>query len=271
MRSVRFRWLFFLPLCITSTWAQQTQQATTPAPPPQRDTQALTVITQSLTALGGVNPLSAIQDFKGLGTITYYWAGKEVSGDARVRGRAPDSFRLDANLPEGTRSYAFSNLAGSLRDYTGKISQIPLHNLLNTRIPIFPHFAMKEALNDESTSISHESVVDVAGQKMNRIRIQRNLSAANDPGGTISKFLVTDYFVDAATGFVTKVSDVTHPIETLSVEYPRDYELEQYQKFSGINFPTLIREKINGQVIWELHVSSVSFNTGLVDNDFTLN
>jgi hypothetical protein len=41
---------------------------------PQRDPQALAILTQAVNAAGGIAGLSTIQDFTATGQITYYWA-----------------------------------------------------------------------------------------------------------------------------------------------------------------------------------------------------
>ena len=60
------------------------------------------ILTQSLNVSGvGLNASLA---FTANGSITYYWGGEQVQGSATLRARGHDQFRLDANLPEGTRS-----------------------------------------------------------------------------------------------------------------------------------------------------------------------
>jgi hypothetical protein len=63
---------------------------------------------------------------------------------------------------------------------------------------------------------------------------------------------------------------MTHPVETLTENYPREIEFQNYQNMNGLNVPTLVREKIAGQTTWELRLTSIAFNSGLTDFDFTL-
>src|SRR5690242_5739911 len=70
----------------------------------QRDPLALAVLTQAVAAAGGTDAIASIQDFTASGTITYFWAGQGVHGPVTLRGVGTQQFRLDANLPEGTRS-----------------------------------------------------------------------------------------------------------------------------------------------------------------------
>src|SRR6266571_2780701 len=112
------------------------QQATTPPSTsanqsPQRDPQALSILNQVLAASGGAQALSAIQDFTASGNITYFWAGDQVQGTVKVKGRSTTDFRVDASLPEGTRSWVAISGKGSLRNLDGSLVAIPSNTALN--------------------------------------------------------------------------------------------------------------------------------------------
>jgi len=106
-----------------STTASQDQS------PASNDSEAVAILNQALAA-GGVS-VSSTQSFSASGAITYYWAGKEVKGSVVVRGRGADQFRLDAVLPEGTRSWAVSWGKGSIKEADGKRATIHQFNALN--------------------------------------------------------------------------------------------------------------------------------------------
>ena len=147
MRFPRVAWFLLASLffCLSLT-AQQ---------PPQRDLQAVSILTQSPNAVSGIAGVSAIQDFAASGTITYYWAGKEVHGNVSIRGRGAAQFRLDATLPEGTRSWVVSNGAGSLKESNGNATRIPYHNAINLSSLTLPSVYVVAALYDPTVSISY--------------------------------------------------------------------------------------------------------------------
>jgi hypothetical protein len=39
---------------------------------------------------------------------------------------------------------------------------------------------------------------------------------------------------------------------------------------NGILVPTVVREKVAGQTVWEFHLSKIQFNPSLQDSDFSL-
>jgi hypothetical protein len=73
---------------------------------PTRDTQALTVLAQSLNAAGGVQAAAAVKDFTAAGTIAYNWAGQRVEGSVTFRGLGLDAggSRLARTVWPTTRS-----------------------------------------------------------------------------------------------------------------------------------------------------------------------
>src|SRR5487761_474089 len=123
MRILRLGSFPFLGVLVfaTTVYAQQ------PTAPAARDPQAVSVLTKCLTASGGAQAISAIQDFTATGNVTYFWAGEQVQGSVTVRGIGAGDFRLDANLPDGTRSWAATGLDGNVKDATGKTTNIPIY------------------------------------------------------------------------------------------------------------------------------------------------
>ena len=243
-----------------------------------KDPKGVDVLIQSVNASGATNPLKPIQDFLATGTITYFWAGEQVQGPATVKGRAPDQFRLDANLPSspacvgcpGTRSYAVSHGTGALKEADGTLKPIPLHNTINIGVLSFPYLTIAAALNDPLTLVTYIGTATMNGRQVNQVRMQRNFSSTQDPDGMLASLCISEYFVDAQTNLVVKTRDMTHPEETLTEDLTHEIELGNYVPVSGVQVPMLIGEKIIGQIIWELRLMNVSFNTGLTDADFTV-
>jgi hypothetical protein len=233
--------------------------------------QAATLLAQSTIAVIGPNSPSTYLDFTATGTITYFWGGEKVQGDAILRGRGYDQFRLDAKLTAGTRSYAVSHNVGALKDSSGKVNSIPGHNALDIGVLTFPFPTILARLNNSATTVTDMGLAtDDTGAQLHQVRIQTVFSAQADPDGDLGKLTVMDCFVDPTTKLLAKTVDSTHPVENELVSYPREVDYVDYQILNGVNVPTTVREKVGGQTVWELHVSSISFNTGLTDSDFVL-
>ncbi len=235
-----------------------------------KDPQSVTILTQTVNAAEGTQA-GSIRDFVATGSITYFWAGEQVPGSATVKGRAPDQFRLDANLAAGTRSYVASHGVGALKDTSGTITSIPYHNTINVGVPTLPYFAIAAHLSDPmSTIINMGTVTSAAGATLQDIRTQEQFTTAQDSLGMLTTLTITDYLIDPTTKLVIAVIDATHPVQTMTEAYPHEIDLENYSATGGVNVPMLVREKINGQTIWELRLSTITFNAGLTDADFVL-
>src|SRR5207248_3102219 len=119
----------------------------------QRDPQAIRVLSQSLNAAVGASQIGDIQDFTATGTITHFWAGKEVKGPTTLRQRGVDHIRMDSDLPSGQRSWAIKNGAASLRKI-GKDIGAPYQTGVDSGAMSYPYFVVLAALNDPQASIT---------------------------------------------------------------------------------------------------------------------
>lgn len=235
---------------------------------PVSDERAVTILNQSLAASG--TALNQVRAFTATGTITYFWAGERVEGPATVRARGHEQFRVDADLPSGTRSLALDRRSGIRKDSDGKLTPMPMHNTLSMGNSTFPYLSIAAALNDPAFQIAYIALVEAAGRQFHQLSVTKNFPKDTDPDGVLARLSRTDYFVDSQTLLVVKTADLTHPIETLTEDYVREVELEGYTAMSGVAVPTIIRQKIAGQTIWELRVSGITFNTSMTDSDFSI-
>ena len=137
-------------------------------------------------------------------------------------------------------------------------------------IPTFPYPVIAAALADSAVTVTYVGQVESGGRSLHHLRLTRPFSEAQDPAGILAKLSSVDYFVDAQTLLVAKTADLTHPKETLTENYTHEMELEGYAVFSGVAVPTIVREKISGQTVWEFRLSTITFNTDLRDADFAL-
>ncbi|MGH9470813.1 MAG: hypothetical protein ACRD1N_10800 [Terriglobia bacterium] len=119
------------------------------------------------------------------------------------------------------------------------------------------------------TTVSTVGSATVKGITATRIRIQRHYASSFDPNGLIARLTTRDFFVDP-TGLVVKTEAMTHPIKTFTESLPEDIYFSDYQRVNGIAVPLTITETINGQKIWTVQLSSIQFNSGLGDPDFSL-
>ncbi len=244
---------------VVPAFAQQT---------PVRDPQALAILSQTLSAGGGMAQVRAIQDFTATGAITYFWAGDEVQGNVTLRGRGPWQFRLDANLPNGVRSWAVNNGSGSLREPSGTTTSIPFHNAVNFGSLTFPLAHLAAALQEPSMSISYAGIVTTGGRQAHQIRVRQVFNSQSDANDAVGKLTARDYFIDVATFQILGTLDMVHPQRDPADNHAHEIQFSDYRLANGILVPFSITERVAGQRTWNIQLDRISFNVGLRDTDF---
>lgn len=265
MRRIAIAALFFL-LYPAATVAQDLSAATSPAP--TSDPQAVAVLSQALSAGGGVSP--GTQSFSGAGSITYYWAGNEVKGSVVVRGRGTDQFRLDASLPDGTRSWAVSGGEGTIKEMDGSKNTIHRYNALNCGALVNPLGRVAAMASEPGVQASYVGLEQVEGRPAHHVRLQPTLKTADDPAGDAVRLGRLDAFVDSTTFLVIKIQDVIHAEDKVKDTYSRELTFSDYRMVNGTLMPFAISERFGGQHTWSMQLDSISSNSVLTDADFTL-
>jgi len=232
-----------------------------------REPQAVAILTQALVVAGA--SAQNAQDFRATGTITYYWAGEEVKGPVTVRSRGGDQFRLDASLPEGTRSWAVSNESGSVKEMDGTKVSIPSFTALNSSALLRPAARVAAALSDSSFSVSLAEPEQVDGRSAFKVRLRPVIPAKDDPGGHIAHLRTFDVLVDASTFLILRLEDVLQA-ESIQETYPRELTFADYQLVEGALVPMSITQRFGGQRTWSLRIETVEATPDLTDKDFEL-
>jgi hypothetical protein len=235
---------------------------------PQKDSRAVAILSSYVRASG---PAAAtIQDFTASGTVTYFWAGKEVEAPATAKDLGALGFRLDAQLAEGTRKCVVSMEGGTLRKADGSASRIHWGDAVNLISATWPLPVVVAALNDPSTEIRYVGEVTFGSRTAYDIRIERIFPASLDPSGRFSKLTVKDFFVDASTYLMDGLEDQTHGQDSSGRTYKHRILFSDYRQVNGSILPFSVSETITGQKTWSFQLNSIAFNTGLTSADFSL-
>ena len=246
----------------TSLNAQQTP------PIAQRDSHAVNLLEQCLNAAGGTSAISAIKDFTGTGNITYYWAGEQVTGSVTVRGLGASLFRLDAQLPNGPRSWLVTDLKGSIKKADGTVSTISYANAVNRGSLTLPYVPIATALADSSFSVTNVGTTTVEGRKGTMVQVQHVFSPNDDPAGDLKKFSTRSYVIDLQTFAILEALDTMWSDDGRMRPVEHEVVFSKFTTVNGLSVPFSIEEKLGGQETWSLELDNLVFNTGLADSVF---
>lgn len=227
-----------------------------------RDPNAVTLLTEAVAAAGGLSAVTGIKDFTGAGSITYFWAGNQVSGSVTVRGLG-SWFRLDAQLPEGMRSWLVTDTQGSIREFDGTTKPIEYADAVSFGSLAFPCARIAAALSDSSFSVSVTGTTIINGRQADIIQIQPTFSSGDDPGGTIARLNTRSYVIDAQTFALMAVRDTLYSDDGRERPVPHELLFSNFTQMNGVTVPLAIEEKIDGQPTWTVQLSSMIVNSGI--------
>jgi len=258
-------------LSILLTFPSLAGQTSTKAPQSiQRDPQALNILGQVLDAAGGLQILSAIQDFTATGSISYNWGDSPVQGSVSIKGRGLSQFRIDTTLPDGVHSWVVTSSIATEKRPDGSSSPLPLPLKMKPATLTFPLTELIVAVQDVSWSISYLGLVTHNGQPAYAISLQKILPANSDPSGFQSSVTRADFFIDTKTFAVLSVQDRAYSKNGAAGDSTHEMEFSNYQQVNGVLVPFSITERIGGQQTVTIQLSQVNFSSGLTDSDFAL-
>lgn len=253
-----------LGFCILADLARSQTQTQSPTPV-SKDPQAISLLTQSLNAVGGLPAVSVVQDYTGTGIITYNWADQPVQAPATVQGMGIANFRVDSTLSNGVETWVCSGNSGALISPDGTSQPIPFYNLATAGSMSFPYMRIASTISDSTTNISYIGMVKIDGQQAYQIHFSMAVtgflpasSLANLPG--LGNF---DFYVDPTSLLVTRLIETVRSDSNFNTTFTHELDFTNYQAAGGIQAPFTISETINGQTTWSITLSSLTFNSGL--------
>ncbi len=238
--------------------------------PRQRDPMLLDVLARVVNAAGGAQALATVRDLTESGEITFHWA-EEVKGSVIIHALGTNRFRMEADLPEGKRTWAVKAGSGSVKEPEGKVRVLSYDNAINLENLTFPLAYFGAALTDSKAHISLVGIEDRDGRSIYRLRVKGQLGLSGIKAGPDLP-VVKDLLVDALTFNIVSVED--RPFQTfkpggeVSDKPSRAIEFEDFRKIDGVLVPFSITTKLMGQLTLSIHLSSVRFNSGLGDQEF---
>ncbi len=264
-------WLFLALLVLVSPAVRSlaAQSSSSSTQTPVRDPQALTILNNSIAAVGGLAAVGNIQDYTGTGNITFFWANDPVQAQVTVRGMGTGYYRYDAALPDGTRTWAVSQLSGVLINPDG--SRVPSSsvNLATAGSLTLPYLRLASILMDATTSISYVGMVTPStGSQAYDIHFAPNLYGSNEtPPGLIGVGSF-DLYIDPSSFLILAFVENARSDSNFQQTFQHEIDFSKYQQISGIPVPMTITEKVSGQETWAIQLTSLSFNSGLTPATF---
>jgi hypothetical protein len=258
--------ILLLSLPLLAQLSQQGKTAppqNTAAPPPApRDPMATTVVNQALAAAGGINAVSAIQDYSASGNVTYHWQ-EDVQGTVNIIALGQIAFRIDATLPTGVRSWSIDRSTYQTKNEQGVVMPVRGQIPISPTSLVIPYLHLVLALQNAPYRFTYQGMIQLNGRSVHDVQVAPVFSS--NPQSPTNQWLTKDYFIDASTFQIVQTQDRIGPRRIVHTLLYSDYMPQ-----NGVLVPFSITEEDAGQQTWSILLDQVSFNSGLQESKFGL-
>ncbi len=228
---------------------------------PQRDPQALAILTQSQAAMA--SSLAAIQDALAQGTIAF---ADGRTGTLTIKSKGSDRLRHEVNV-DGRQTVVVTNRGKGHTILGGVRRPLPLWVAAYQRPDHIPALSRLSDFVQPNAKIAYLGLVEVAGRPAHHIRL-----SASPTDGTpaeieeiISEFHV---FVDAQSGLLVKTMGYDFSPEIIENRTPVETYYTDYRSLGGLLIPYHLSRHVRGQKFYEITLTNVALNVGLADTEF---
>lgn len=257
MRSYRFfplLVLLFLNLLVAPAGGAQQL--------PQRDPQALYLLVQSVSIMGGDVPSSSLA----VGTVELVEGSLTEAGAVRTLTRGLEQTQEEIQTSRGLRARVYSNgRAANLTD-TG-IEGLSLEMAQSSQSPNFPLVLIASALNNPDFAFVYLGQENFEGSQVHHIRFW-NTYASDPRFQHLAEFSVKDLWIDAASGLPRKLSYDQREAAGNAPSFRIEAYYSDYRDIGGVLYPFLIERSFNGTPWATIKIDNVVLNADLSDADF---
>lgn len=238
------------------------QAAPSTPPPPVRDPQAIAILKQSFTAMGG--PYAAkTQDFQLQGTLAEFETPSEPIGSFIAKSRGFD-FSMEVTIGSNTSNYRVWKGIGSTVS-NGTKKALPFHTTAGLKLDLIPIFYRWTEFLNSSAAVRYLGETSLEGKTYYLIEVESPPDTAPHHQNELGK---TDVLIDETSFLVAAIrysaSDGFFP----SARLQKETRYRDYSDQDGVLVPKTIVKCIGGQPVRVLRVASVQFDNGFPNSDF---
>ncbi len=237
------------------------------AQPPPRDTQALAILAQSLTVMGGAPPSDSVAS----GNVTFYVGGDEEKATLRIVTLGLRQYRQEVNTSSRQRVLTFSRGRASSRDGTDS-EKVLSHNAVNDYCPYFPLASMMADLNNPDLAIQYLGTESIDRSPAHRVRMWNTFASKPEAAAAeMGRYTVSEVWIDASSLLPRKLTYSIFAREAPNEPIPVEIIYAAYRNFAGVLYPTRILKNFNGTAYCLIEIQQVLLNGGLTETDFAVN
>lgn len=267
MRVVLVAVLFFVS-ALFSPAAQQAPPNSSPvATPdnlaPQQDAQAIALLRNAVTTMGGSIP----SDTSATGTIVVVAGTETQNGSIRALTRGTDQTVEETNLREGVSRVVYSRGAAAVPSTNSDSQPASMELAASSQSTIFPLPLLVQALSSADVTIEFVGTEDIDGASCQHVRTW-NTFASHPKIQFLSEFTHRDFWIETQTGLLKKLAYQVREAGGAAPRIAMDVYYDDYRKIGSNLYPFLIKKSFNGTPWTTITIQNITTNTGLTDSAF---
>lgn len=234
------------------------------AQPPQRDPQAIAVLSHALAAMGGTVPADSVAT----GTVEVTAGSRRETGTVRILTRSVDQTAEFSVISSQRLGLVYSR--GRAAEVRGS-SVRPIQRELAVRSEghSFPLVVIARSLNDPTVALQYVGLESIEGAAAHHLRTWRTFPG-NPRLAHLGELSRRDLWIDAAGGNLRKLQFDRRASRAFPPGPGVEILFSDYRRVNGLLYPFLIQQSINAEPAATITIQSVAFATGLSDADFPL-
>src|SRR6266403_1462703 len=259
MRVARFV-LTFLLIFVSSPHLNSQHSATAA----QRDPQALAVLNQAVTAMGGSVP----GDSSATGTVTITAGSDTQAGTIKILTRGSSQTLEQITTSSGSAQVVYSNGFANDSNHIATKAKYSLELATSSQSALFPLPLVSAVLSSSDFALQYIGQENIDGAGCHHLRTWNTYSSQPDLQ-YLSPFSYREIWINATTGLPSRIAYSMRAGSGAEPSIAVEVSYSNYQSAGGVLFPFQISRSLNGTPWMTIIISSVSFNNGLTDSTFS--
>jgi len=229
---------------------------------PQRDAQAVYMVAQSVSAMGGIVPPSSLA----VGAMDLVEGSSQETARIRTVTRGLEESREEFQTSQGLRGAVYSRGFAAELSNTG-LKPTSMEFAASSQSPCFPLILLASALNNPDFTFEYLGQESLDGSPVHHIRFW-NTYRSDSRLQHLADFSVKELWIDAFSGLPRKLAYDQREAAGAAPSIRIEAYYSDYRNVGGVLYPFLIRRSYNGTPWATIRIENVTLGIALSDSDF---
>lgn len=223
-----------------------------------------TALDQTIQRFGGRPPADAVI----VGTVTITAGSTQEEGTVRIVTKDATHSAETFDTPTSSRHIAFANGIGAEKKKAA-MKEMPFGRMLSAHSALSPASFLAGRLADPAAKVGDLGIDSTDGKPLHHLKISNDWSKDKNLAA-YQEFSACDVWIDSATSLPQAISYGQReglgaiPWIAIRVEY------EDYRPIAGHLYPFHIIKYVNGTKWADIHLTSVTLDSGVATSEFAI-